>query len=186
MKDIFCFIDEIPVGIGVGTVDGEILYCNKTMQQLLEYTLQELQDNGVESLYHEPDDRQTILRELKKKNCLRDYAVQFRKKSGEVFHAYMDIRACELNGISLLMTVVRPCMQCPDQPQDMHLCSPAEQEIIAQICCGKTNKEIACTMNISTATVESHRKNIRKKLGLCNTKTNLRAYLQRFFPSRPS
>src|SRR5271169_3840081 len=42
---------------------------------------------------------------------------------------------------------------------------------------GKTTKEIAAILSISTDTVDTHRQNIRKKLKLNRTKSNLRSYL---------
>jgi len=42
---------------------------------------------------------------------------------------------------------------------------------------GKTTKEIAESMNVSKGTTDTHRNNIRSKLGLNRKKVNLRAYL---------
>ena len=58
--------------------------------------------------------------------------------------------------------------------------TPTEIQIANLIKNGKTSKEIASTLNIGTATVHSHRNDIRSKLGLSNKKVNLRSYLLSF------
>jgi DNA-binding CsgD family transcriptional regulator len=42
---------------------------------------------------------------------------------------------------------------------------------------GRTTKEVSEILSISTTTVDFHRKNIRKKLGLKMKKINLRSHL---------
>ena len=44
---------------------------------------------------------------------------------------------------------------------------------------GFASKDIAQALNLSVQTIEKHRKNIRKKLGLSNKEVNLAAYLQK-------
>ncbi|MEM9434112.1 MAG: response regulator transcription factor [Pseudomonadota bacterium] len=44
-----------------------------------------------------------------------------------------------------------------------------EQTILLQLAQGKSNKEVASTLNISVHTVETHRKNIKRKLGINST-----------------
>ncbi len=44
-----------------------------------------------------------------------------------------------------------------------------EQTILLQLASGKSNKEVARTLDISVRTVETHRKNIKRKLGISST-----------------
>ena len=52
-----------------------------------------------------------------------------------------------------------------------------ELQIAKKIRQGYTTKKIAAFMNISPRTVETHRKNIRRKIGLEGKKANLRSHL---------
>jgi PAS domain S-box-containing protein len=55
--------------------------------------------------------------------------------------------------------------------------TPVEIKVANLIRHGSNSKEIAELMNLSSRTIYNHRKNIRKKLGLENRKTNLRSHL---------
>ncbi|MEO9649198.1 MAG: response regulator transcription factor [Roseobacter sp.] len=44
-----------------------------------------------------------------------------------------------------------------------------EQTILLQLAQGKSNKDVAHTLDISVRTVETHRKNIKRKLGISST-----------------
>jgi PAS domain S-box-containing protein len=56
--------------------------------------------------------------------------------------------------------------------------TPTEVQIASLVRDGKTTKEIAEIMSIATGTIEIHRKNIRKKLGLNVRKANLQVHLK--------
>ncbi|WP_136442712.1 response regulator transcription factor [Pacificoceanicola onchidii] len=44
-----------------------------------------------------------------------------------------------------------------------------EQSVLLQLAQGKSNKEVALVLDISVRTVETHRKNIKRKLGISST-----------------
>lgn len=55
--------------------------------------------------------------------------------------------------------------------------TPMEIRVVNMVKQGKTNKEISEILSKSVYTIANHRENIRTKLGLKNTGTNLRSYL---------
>jgi DNA-binding CsgD family transcriptional regulator len=57
------------------------------------------------------------------------------------------------------------------------LLTPQEIEVANMVRSGRTSKEIAEVLGISTSGVDFHRKRLRQKLGLTNSSKNLRSYL---------
>ena len=52
-----------------------------------------------------------------------------------------------------------------DLPDHVEL-SERERDIVRLICRDMSNAEIACELEIKSSTIETHRQNIRKKLGV--------------------
>jgi len=83
--------------------------------------------------------------------------------------AFLDIIAGHLNDI------ISPFLH---RLSAMHLhLTPQEIQVATLVKAGRTTKEISDILGISTNAVDFHRKNIRKKFGLKNQRTNLRSFL---------
>ena len=82
---------------------------------------------------------------------------------------YLDIIETHLNDI------ISPFLQTVTA---MHLrLTPQEIQVATLVKEGKTTKEIADLLSITTNAIDFHRKNIRRKFGLNHQKTNLRSFL---------
>jgi PAS domain S-box-containing protein len=74
-----------------------------------------------------------------------------------------------------LSDIISPFLQ--KMTSSYSLFTPTEIQVASLIKSGKTSKEIAELMNVSTGTIDTHRNSIRSKLDLNNKKINLRTYL---------
>jgi len=59
-----------------------------------------------------------------------------------------------------------------------HKLTPKEIEICNMIKSGLSSKDISGLLNMSSLTVSKHRRNIRKKLNICNKDANLISFLR--------
>ena len=59
--------------------------------------------------------------------------------------------------------------------------TPRELNICELIRSGKSSKQIASNLNISLGTVNKHREQIRRKLGISNKEINLGTYLKLYY-----
>jgi DNA-binding CsgD family transcriptional regulator len=136
--------------------------------RLQEYALRELIDliedeRRATTRSIEENTRRTVLPLVDK---LRDAGL-----SEETRNAYADALAAELKRLSRSAS---PGLHAAGQSESL---SPREREVIRLLRAGKTSKEIASALGLSAATVERHRHNIRRKLGLVGSDANLQGLL---------
>lgn len=92
-----------------------------------------------------------------------------RSRISERQRVYLDILEANLDDLtaSFIDTLSRTFQKL----------TPAEIRVAAMVREGKTNNQMADILALSPRTIEYHRDRIRRKLGLNNSKTNLRSYL---------
>ena len=94
------------------------------------------------------------------------------KKLGEKQQAYIGIIESNLNDI------VSPFVH--GLSSRLIKLSPTELQVTNLIKQGNTTKEIAEIMSLASSTIDFHRNNIRKKIGIKNKRINLKTYLSSF------
>lgn len=102
------------------------------------------------------------------KEMILPYILRVKNGQTDPRHtAYLDIVAANLNEI------ISPFLNTVRQLNF----TPKEIEVSSLIKEGRTTKEIAEVLGVAPSAIDSHRKNVRTKLGLSNKKVNLRSYL---------
>lgn len=86
-------------------------------------------------------------------------------KSAAVHELVQAIRAVAQGKIYLSPEITREALPDADDEQGAPLAS-RERQVLALLAEGKRSSEIAAALGISTATVDAHRRNIMRKLGL--------------------
>ncbi len=98
-------------------------------------------------------------------------ALEKLKKSGltKKQESFIDILDANLSNITSSFSVKLASKRVKLTPSEIQIANLVRQ--------GKTTKEISSILNLSERTIEYHRNNIRKKLGLQKMKENLTTYL---------
>jgi PAS domain S-box-containing protein len=71
-----------PVGVGVSSTDGVLLYTNPAYELILGYNHGELIGTKAANLYCKPEDRPTWLNTMNKAGIIRDFETRLKRKEG--------------------------------------------------------------------------------------------------------
>jgi PAS domain S-box-containing protein len=83
-----------PLGVGVSSAEGKILYTNRAYEEILGYEPGELLGRPSTAIYCAPVDRQAWLGLLKDTGWVSDYEVRLRRKDGT--QVWVEMNACPI------------------------------------------------------------------------------------------
>jgi len=76
--------ENMSVGIGIARFDGTILKVNENYCATLGYTEEELKRLNIKDCYVHPEQRNELLKIIKREGCARDFELKLRRKDGSI------------------------------------------------------------------------------------------------------
>jgi len=113
--------EDSPLGIALSSPEGEFLSFNKAVLKMLRISEKELLGHNVLDFYHEPGDRDAMLKRVKETGFVQDFGVQLVRHDGGRFDASLNMSKLVLDGNEVLLAMV----------QDVTAQITAEQETAA-------------------------------------------------------
>jgi len=154
--------DHSPIGLFRARIsDGKLLECNQALADIFGHENKEemLSIDSVQDGYANANDRKRFLEKLKKNKKVNAFQSELKRKDG--YSIWVEINA-ELFPERDFMA---------GSMQDITasvILTKSEKKVFRLVVDGKSNKEIARTLNRSVRTIEDHRSHIMHKLNVNN------------------
>ena len=170
--------------IVVAAAGGEVVYTVGIAQNILKEVAAEKE---IELLKKQIDENDAILGavlDLRNREQKKNESRIVDALSGSVLPYLKKLEQGHLDSVQALLlgAVIEnvnslTVSHSPEMTDILLRLTPTEMQIVELVRKGMTGKEIAEHLHLSLATVSTHRRNIRRRLGLNNKKINLRQFL---------
>ena len=98
--------ENVPVGISLSVLDGDVFMVNETMKRIIGYSKAELDELQTGDAYQNPEDREHIIAHMERDGYVKDFEVELRQKDGSSCCASMSILPFSSIGENTVMTMV--------------------------------------------------------------------------------
>jgi PAS domain S-box-containing protein len=98
--------DTSPIGVGVSSSDGILLYANPSYELILGYEHAELIGKKASDLYWEPKDRQSWVNDLKNKGFVRNIETRLKRKDGTPIWVSINVSPIIYGGMRAVMGTI--------------------------------------------------------------------------------
>ena len=97
--------EQSPVGIGVATLDGKMVYMNWKMAEITGYSSDEIEKINLSSTYENVKDRKKVIDQLNRDGMVNDFHVRLKRKDGTLYDAQLSVSKVHIGGQDLLQTI---------------------------------------------------------------------------------
>lgn len=103
---IHILFEHSPLGVGLSTLEGQILAANKALLRMTGYSEAELLAVNMTDLYQNRDDRRQLLDQLQTDRSVHNFGVQLRRKDSTSFYASMNVSRLSQVGQDVLLAMI--------------------------------------------------------------------------------
>ncbi len=98
--------EHSPIGTGLASADGKVIFINKAMEAITGYSLEELKKINLADTFENPEDRMALLEAINLYGSVVDYPVRLKRKDGTLYDALLTkTRVHHLGGEDLFQTI---------------------------------------------------------------------------------
>ena len=96
-----------PVGVGVSSAAGVLVYANKAYSDILGYSQEELKGLKAADLYMSPADRQAWVAKMLAMGVIRDFELRLKRKDGSPVWVSVNVSPIEYGGEQAVMGTIQ-------------------------------------------------------------------------------
>ncbi|MGB2827524.1 MAG: DNA repair protein RadC [Dehalococcoidales bacterium] len=98
-------IELSPIGIGISSLDGQVLHTNKAMQSITGYSREEFKKINLADTCWSQGDRKPLLEVLKQGGSVSGYPMKLKRKDGIPYVAILYLSRIQLDGTEVLQMI---------------------------------------------------------------------------------
>jgi len=99
-------IKNAPLGIGMATLEGEIITANDEICKMFALPMAKLKRFNLRNSYRYPEQRDVLLEHIRRDGYVRDFEAEMIRSDGSTFHASITVSQITFDGEPRLLTVV--------------------------------------------------------------------------------
>jgi two-component system phosphate regulon sensor histidine kinase PhoR len=97
--------EHFPIGIGISSLNGEVINANEAMQAITGYSLEEFQKINLASTYERIEDRQALLEAVNRYGSVVDFPARLKRQDGTPYDALLSVSRINLGGKDFYHTI---------------------------------------------------------------------------------
>jgi len=100
-----CLFEQSPIGIGLATPDGNVVSCNKAMEVITGYSVEELKKINITDTYENPEDGKALLEAMERHGSVVNFPVRKKRKDGTPYMALLNVSRVNFGDTDLFQII---------------------------------------------------------------------------------